>query len=67
MIIETAGWEAVNVIKGCTTEQKLRHAYDMRQNYKRLVPSAPELLYQIVHLDTLYPGDYISAAWSGLT
>ena len=31
--------EAVNVIKGYTTEQKLRHAYDMRQNYKRLVNS----------------------------
>jgi len=29
--------EAVNVIKGYTTEQKLRHAYDMRENHKRLV------------------------------
>ena len=29
--------EAVIVMKGYTTEQKLRHAYDMRENYKRLV------------------------------
>lgn len=29
--------EAVNVIEGYTKEQKRRHAYDMRENYKRLV------------------------------
>ena len=29
--------EAVIVMKGYTTEQKLRHAYDMRENHKRLV------------------------------
>jgi predicted transposase/invertase (TIGR01784 family) len=31
--------EAINVIEGYTNDQKLRHAYDMRQNYKRLVNS----------------------------
>jgi hypothetical protein len=29
--------EAVKVIKGYTTKQKLRRAHDMRENYKRLV------------------------------
>jgi hypothetical protein len=32
-------WEAVAVIEGYTKDQKQRHAYDMRQNYKRLVNS----------------------------
>jgi len=31
--------EAVNVIEGYTKDQKQRHAYDMRENYKRLVNS----------------------------
>ena len=31
--------EAVAVIEGYTKDQKQRHAYDMRQNYKRLVNS----------------------------
>jgi len=31
--------EAVDVITGFTKEQKLRHAYDMRENYERIVQS----------------------------
>jgi predicted transposase/invertase (TIGR01784 family) len=31
--------EAMEVIKGYTTEQKQRHAYDMRQNYHHIVAS----------------------------
>jgi predicted transposase/invertase (TIGR01784 family) len=31
--------EAINVIEGYTKDQKQRHAYDMRENYKRLVNS----------------------------
>jgi predicted transposase/invertase (TIGR01784 family) len=31
--------EAMEVIKGYTTEQKQRHAYDMRENYQRILAS----------------------------
>jgi predicted transposase/invertase (TIGR01784 family) len=31
--------EAMEVIKGYTTEQKRRHAYDMRENYQRIIAS----------------------------
>lgn len=31
--------EAIEVIKGYTTEQKRRHAYDMRENYQRIIAS----------------------------
>ena len=29
--------EALDVINGYTTEQKRRHAYDMRENYQRIL------------------------------
>ena len=31
--------EALEVINGYTTEQKRRHAYDMRENYQRILAS----------------------------
>jgi hypothetical protein len=31
--------EALDVINGYTTEQKRRHAYDMRENYQRILAS----------------------------
>jgi len=31
--------DALEVINGYTTEQKRRHAYDMRENYQRILAS----------------------------